>query len=566
MFGIRPAVFVFIMALIILVPSAQQRIEGRLDIPSVLPPGALIYLESKDLAGQLQQWSASQAKQSWLQSENFSQFQKSRLYLRLQDRLQEFDAVAGLAVNLPLVNSLAGGRAGLALYSIQDLEFVFVTEISGPRFEEGLFFQQRSQYEQKTAEGGLYFSRRGAKASVSYAIRQNHFLLSTNENLLRATLHNLASPSSTDRLLLEPLFQETQRALARAGDVWMYLNMTLVRTSRYFRNEWLYGNIDEMAGYRAGVVRFSLESGQYREERQFLLSSEAVPPTPIRATFLQSIPGKLEWVQVKAATSREIATVLFSQLLNPLRSRDQTLSLTRSTAAYETAALLKNENRYFLQIDEPVSEARNSQEALRHEQEQLVTQLATAVENLKATTLLRCEMPTLDSQGFYHLQRALIFDGEEKNIGALKDVLRVQYSLLFLAGTPVNWAARSGSIQSLGSVGGLSLGTRANMLVLASNENLARQLLEESNFLALPSQRPLHYFTSLDLDRFRPGYNAMFRSLEYDAQPHDSGRSGAYFSQNLGSLLTSLSSLAGVSVEYWQVGNVLHEEVVYRIR
>jgi hypothetical protein len=52
-----------------------------------------------------------------------------------------------------------------------------------------------------------------------------------------------ASPGTAER---EPLFQESQTALARSG-VRMYLNMGLVQDSRYFRNEWLYKNLEETA-------------------------------------------------------------------------------------------------------------------------------------------------------------------------------------------------------------------------------------------------------------------------------------------------------------------------------
>ena len=98
-----------------------QQTASDIDVATLLPPGAMIYLESQDLLGQLQRWSDSGVKQRWLASANFSEFEKSRLYLRLKDRLQEFDSLAGLSTDLPLVRSLAGKQAGLGLYSVRDL-------------------------------------------------------------------------------------------------------------------------------------------------------------------------------------------------------------------------------------------------------------------------------------------------------------------------------------------------------------------------------------------------------------------------------------------------------------
>src|SRR5688572_23364018 len=55
-----------------------QTASDIVDIATLLPPGAMIYLESHDLLGQLQRWSDSGVKQRWLASANFSAFEKSR--------------------------------------------------------------------------------------------------------------------------------------------------------------------------------------------------------------------------------------------------------------------------------------------------------------------------------------------------------------------------------------------------------------------------------------------------------------------------------------------------------
>ena len=344
-----------------------QTTGSDIDIATLLPPGAMIYLESQDFLGQLQRWSDSGVKQRWLASANFSEFEKSRLYLRLKDRLQEFNSLAGLSTDLPLIRSLAGKQAGLGLYGVRDLEFVFVTKIPTSSFEQGPFFQQRARYEQRSAEGGAYFARSGPNGAIAFAVRRGYFFLATRESLLRTALHNFGVASSRERLSAEPLFQESQTALARSGDVWMYLNMGLVQESRYFRNEWLYRNLEETGRYRAGAVRLGMQAGQYKEERQFLLKEDVTGPAAIDPVLLQGLPGNLELVRAETATPKAIAAALHEALLNPLRQRDQTLSLTRREDPYETAPLLKTDNRYFLQIDEPAPAVENRQEAQRRE-------------------------------------------------------------------------------------------------------------------------------------------------------------------------------------------------------
>ena len=152
-----------------------------------------------------------------------------------------------------------------------------------------------------------------------------YFFLATRESLLRTALHNFGVASSRERLSAEPLFQESQTALARSGDVWMYLNMGLVQESRYFRNEWLYRNLDETGRYRAGAVRLGMQAGQYKEERQFLLKEDVTGPAAIDPVLLQGLPGNLELVRAETATPKAIAAGIAR---NPSESTAATRSNT----------------------------------------------------------------------------------------------------------------------------------------------------------------------------------------------------------------------------------------------
>jgi hypothetical protein len=522
----------------------------------------MIYLESPDFLGQLQRWSDSGVKQRWLASANFSEFEKSRLYLRLKDRLQEFNSLAGLSTDLPLVRSLAGKQAGLGLYSIRDLEFVFATQIPIGSFEQGPFFQQRARYEQRSAEGGAYFARTGPNGAIAFAIRGGYFFLATRESLLRTVLHNFSVAASRDRLSAEPLFQESQTALARSGDVWMYLNMGLVQDSRYFRNEWLYNNREETARYRAGVVRLAMQPGQYREERQFLLKEDATTPAAIDPALLQGLPENLELVRAETATPKAIALALHDALLNPLRRRDQTLSLTGREAAYETAPLLKTDNRYFLQIDEP-AQVENVQETQRREMQQMLSELETEVQSLGAASFVQCRRSQLDAEGYARAQDGFVLKVGNPNLDRLKQVIQSQYNQLYHGGRPTTWTRGEGSTEVLGSLFQLALETKGPLLAIGNSATFVHSLLN-STASAQDSSRAVHYYARLDLKQLRPHYNALFAWLDYQAVPPIPGAPPPYFSANLGGLLAALRPVETVEVQRWIASRTLHEQVVYR--
>jgi len=536
--------------------------SSDIDIATLLPPRAMIYLESQDFLGQLQRWSDSGVKQRWLASANFSEFEKSRLFLRLKDRLQEVNSLAGLSADLPLVRSLAGKQAGLGLYSVRDLEFVFATRIPTGSFEQGPFFQQRAHSEQRSAEGGAYFARSGPNGAIAFAVRRGYFFLATRESLLRTVLHNFSVAESRERLSAEPLFQESQTALARSGDVWMYLNMGLIQDSRYFRNEWLYKNLEETAHYRAGVVRLAMQAGQYREERQFLLKEDATAPAAIDPVLLQGLPDNLELVRAEAATPKVIALALHETLLNPLRRRDQTLSLTRREDPYETAPLLKTDNRYFLQIDEPAAAAENLKESQQREMRQMLSELEAELQALGSDALVQCQSSQLDAEGYVRAQHGFVLKGGNENLDRLKQVIQRQYNRLYHGSQLANWTRSEGNTEVLGSLSPVAMGTKGSLIALGNSTTFVRRLLNSASS-ARDSSRAVYYEARLDLKQLRPHYNGLFQWLDYQAVPPHPGAPPPYFSANLGGLLGALQPVEAVAVQRWVVNRTLHEEVVY---
>ena len=557
--------FVALTAIIGSVLSALPLLQtaSDVDIATLLPPGAMIYLESQDFLGQLQRWSDSGVKQRWLASANFSEFEKSRLFLRLKDRLREFDSLAGLSTDLPLVRSLAGKQAGLGLYSVRDLEFVFATRIPGGSFQEGPFFQQRARYEQRSAEGGAYFARSGPNGTIAFAIRGSYFFLATRESLLRTVLHNFSVAASRERLSAEPLFQEGQAALARNGDVWMYLNMGLVQDSRYFRNEWLYKNLPETARYRAGVVRLAMQAGQYREERQFLLKEDATAPAAIDAALLQGLPENLELLRAETATPKAIALALHDALLNPLRRRDQTLSLTRREDPYETAPLLKTDNRYFLQIDEPAPAAENLKESQQREMQQMLSELEAELQALGSAAVAQCRSSQLDAEGYLRAQNGFVLKAGTANLDRLKQVIQRQYNRLYHGSQLASWTRGEGNTEVLGSLSPVALETKGPLFALGNSTAFVHSLLNSASS-ARDSSRAVYYEARLDLKQLRPHYNGLFQWLDFQAVPPHPGTPPPYFSANLGGLLGALQPVEAVAVQRWVVNRTLHEEVVYR--
>src|SRR5580693_3729720 len=122
---------------------------------SLVPPGALLYLESPDFGSLLSRWNASAEKKAWIASDNYSVLSRSRLLGRLQQAQREFQTAAGvtlpaaahLSPEMQLLTQLAGKQSALAIYDFSNMKFVYVTRLPGKSLDANALWQQRPKYE-----------------------------------------------------------------------------------------------------------------------------------------------------------------------------------------------------------------------------------------------------------------------------------------------------------------------------------------------------------------------------------------------------------------------------------
>src|ERR1035438_7288228 len=104
---------------------AQLQASHVSELPSLMPDGALLYLEAKDFGALIRDWNQSPERRAWLTGDNYSAFSNSRLFARLSQAQDEFSVAAGLPVNNALLSSVTGTQSSLGLYDIGNLEFVY---------------------------------------------------------------------------------------------------------------------------------------------------------------------------------------------------------------------------------------------------------------------------------------------------------------------------------------------------------------------------------------------------------------------------------------------------------
>src|ERR1051325_7112616 len=115
---------IFIIAVAILALShksdGQQArpLAEQLKLAGVMPKGALLYLQVRDLGLLMKTWVASPTHEAFYESASFKNFEKSNIYLKFQDRRKDFEAALGFGLDEARLAELAGGQSAVALYNI----------------------------------------------------------------------------------------------------------------------------------------------------------------------------------------------------------------------------------------------------------------------------------------------------------------------------------------------------------------------------------------------------------------------------------------------------------------
>jgi len=278
----------------------QTTAPATAQLTAMMPQGALLTIESKDFGGLVKRWNDSPEKASWLKSDNYGAFSRSRLFGRLGDAQSEFAKAAGLPPDMSFLNEVAGRESVFAWYDIGQLEFLYISRLPAGSADRTRLVEMRGKFSARKVGGQTFYVRttgngetqaaaeqaeqsRDAGTSrprtVAFATSGDWLLLATREDLMVGALTLMAAQGkpAADGVLpvsAEPWFAEARAAAKEPGDLRMTLNLEKIVRTPYFRSYWIQQNVTEMKEYRSAVADLYMDSDNFREERVLL------PKTP----------------------------------------------------------------------------------------------------------------------------------------------------------------------------------------------------------------------------------------------------------------------------------------------
>jgi len=285
--------------------AAFDAATPKVDLATWVPQGALLSIESPDFAALLKDWDASQEQSTWLKSDDYAVFSRSRLLGRLQQAQKQFAAAAGLPVDDALLKEMAGTQSFFAWYDIGKLQIVYITRMTPAMAEQSRLLQRRKQFETRQSGGVTFYVKTseadsatdsdssaaapaandaastadsdtgstGPQQTVAFAEKGDWLILSTDEDIMSQTLELMSKKEGTadDSLANEAWYKEAKAATSSpAGDLRMVLNMEEIVKTPHFRTYWIQQNITEMKQYKSAVADLYRDASGIREERVLL--------------------------------------------------------------------------------------------------------------------------------------------------------------------------------------------------------------------------------------------------------------------------------------------------------
>src|SRR6185369_6953416 len=329
-------------------PVAEQ-----LRLAGAMPRGALVYVQARDLSALMKAWMASTVRNKFYASPSYTAFSKSRVFLKFQDRLGDFEKALGFGIDEDRLTEIAGGASAVAVYDIGKLDMVFVTELAREKALLTTMFKQLAQFQERNSDSGIYYAKDvqtdGGRLSQQFCFAHagGKLIVTTTEGLMIRALANVKN-NGADSLLGDVMAIAEQATGFAAHDVTMWLDQARLNRDRLFNSYWIHHNAGrELNGIESGLLDLRITAQNLVEQRYFKMAAggqgsgqraEGVLKGGDAAALLKFAPADAQLAEVRPQTKAEdlaatVTNALFGRLPAAEPSRPDVPS--RSTSSDE---------------------------------------------------------------------------------------------------------------------------------------------------------------------------------------------------------------------------------------
>lgn len=570
LWSVLPALLLAAMAVWAVVAAPPPQSTA---MPSLLPEGALLYIQSPDFHALLSGWSHSPEERAWLTSDNYAVFSQSQLFSRLAQAQTEFSAAAGLPADSRLLESIAGKASCIALYNIGNIEFVYLTRMNEAAAESTPLWQSRAKFEQRSEGGAMFYVRQDpqSKRVAAFAVQDGWLILGTREDLVAGVLDRLQKAGG--RSLSDEAWYANaiHQAAKQPGDLRMVLNLDKIVPSPYFRSYWVQRNVTEMKQYVSAVLDL-YDSGQTWREQRVLLRRPgfaAAPASDVAAISALAPADVTFWSAQASPHVNALISTLSNDLLEP---QPEPMSYEADAPSTPVVANAGSASDFETRIDQaPAVEA--STDAMQP--------LRMLLDSAQPSSFMEIDSGGAPRDGvFVPSERAIVVEAAQTwDQSSVNSALTTALLPGLTAGNlGAMWQTRhgaSGDYLALDGEVALFAAVRGRDLFLANDEALLASLLAQDAKSASAPPHGSSGVTYAAVFRHSPQAQARFRTLtglldragnrgsRDNGHPPNQGETPAFFSGNMASLSRVFSSVSQERVEERDQGATVTQTVLY---
>jgi hypothetical protein len=533
----------------------------------VIPGGAVLVVQAKDLSSLVRDWNGSAQKATWLQSANYQAFARSRLFLRLEEAYGEFSTAAGVPPDMALVSEVAGGESALAIYDIGNLEFLYVTRLPAARAIENALWRQRGTYEPRTAAGQTFYVRTDpeSKRVVAFGTRDDYLLLATREDLLAGALARIGAQGQPS-VEGDGWFARATAAAGPMGELRLVMNLDALTRQPHFRSYWIHRNVDELRAFASGVSDLTRTPTEIREQRLLIRAVEQPAPAATADALsgvIRLVPDTAGLYRAWTAPSGENARrLIMNEVIGTsgaVPGRPRTAPGVALSADVD-GGVGGGEDDFESRIDEDV------RVPLPTGYQTAALDALVGAEPL--TAMLHVESTRPGADGVFVGRGSVIVLARSTAWppGAAADALQRAIEPVWTkSGLGLRWMAtriRAEAFSQLDGLEPLALAERGSLLFVANDAELLARVLESASrpAVAVDGGYAAGFRHAQERDRF----GSMMRFIDRAAGSAD-GPEPPFFSGNLAGLSETLARVGAASIVARDTGAGVSQTVIYRL-
>lgn len=523
----------------------------------LFPQGALVYWETSNLKDFLVWWQNSDIKIDWEKSTNYRVFENSRLYLRLKERISDFEKDK-YQFSLDNLIKLAGKRSAIAIYDIGELKVLAVTETSQADAAVNELWIARNKFTEKKFNNQVYYAE-SQEGKLVFAYAKPFFVVSTESGLLEQFLTNVNAADQSQLTLGQSEKFKACRPQNETPSLFsIFVDQESLNQNRYFKKYWIHQNVKELAPIRSAWIDFVAEPSGLSEQRHFALANATANSNNSRAQDLTKVFKQLnaDFLTMEPNPDPQQTANAILKLLNKFPDRQNRTSYPPAySGSFERALEAEAKSPYLVRIDDPIKQPAGLK-ILENDQPARLTSLLTAI---KPTVRIRLSTPIWDNDGlFVRSQDTQILSLQNYDALKQEDLLNQlqEYSVLLSSAgnNGANWIQNNGTYE-LHSFAPIYVRFQKPWVVISNSQTELN-----SAVASLPSQ-PVSVTTSfvaINWEKSRWKYSRLMRRLDYGMYRGDVP---FFFSENLDSLFQALYSIKGSTIETDGTTETVHYEI-----